>query len=319
LQISAIGFASLAFAVLVLFAGYFIGRSGGFYDAEANGYSRQYQAATEQRVSDCFRQRQPPSAAANCVEKAIDASHEEQRAEHNLDAQRQMADWAWWLLIVTALQTPITLVGIVLLLRNIQQADAANEISRQAMTAENRAWIEIEILSLGDLRYVEENFRLTVKFRFRNIGKSVALNVVPEATLIGEPTIGERTIGETSTELDQILRRLKGRPSKLMAQNLFPGRESPEQEWDTTVKADDVQLVAGDHKSELYPLCLVLGVQYNTIFDGPEDGGHQTIQLGYLRKLDDRGRPGLTVVGRNPILAEFLRLIQPYENLGVVT
>src|SRR5438309_961036 len=112
LRTAAIGLACLAFATLVLFAGYFIGRSGGYYDAEANGYGAQYRAATQQRVENCFRDRQSAATAASCVEEAINADHEQQRSEQNLGAQRDMAQWAWWLLIVTILQTPITLVGI---------------------------------------------------------------------------------------------------------------------------------------------------------------------------------------------------------------
>jgi hypothetical protein len=47
LQIFAVGLASLGFAVLVLFAGYFIGRSGGFYDAEKERVAKALHAVAD--------------------------------------------------------------------------------------------------------------------------------------------------------------------------------------------------------------------------------------------------------------------------------
>ena len=315
LQTFAMGVAALAFFTLVLFAGYFIGKSGGFYDAEANGYAAQYRAATQPRVDDCFRQGQSPNTTARCVEEAINSDHEEQRSEHNLDAQRQMADWAWWLLIVNAVQTPVTMIGILLLLRNIQQAEAANEISRQAMIAENRAWMEIvPNFTLGDFRYQEDNggeFRINTIGTIQNIGKTVALNVGYTIALIPDPTF----LTETSA-VAEFRHGLLSRWGPVDTYSVFPGRDLP-REVETGALAESIRVTNFPDREAFMP-ALCIGIRYNTIFDREGDPPHITLEVVSLRRLHE-GRPSRVFVGRDTIPKAELGLMRSLRNFTEVT
>ena len=288
------------------------------YESDATDRAYAYARNAEREIAASCRA-SVTRDRAKCAYEAAQAAREYQRKEQDLAAQ-----WvtAWWTQVTGGAAVAgviLSAFGVFLVWRTFRAAREGNEISRQAMMAESRAWMEIRILAVGDLRYVGDEFRLKVTFLVKNIGKSVALNVIPEAELLGEPTLGQRTIGEVAGPFREFCERLKRHPPKLMAQNIFPDRESPPQKWDTGVQADAVQLKHGDEGTNLYPLSLALGVQYNTIFDGEKGDSHQTIELGNIRRTDDQGRPALVIVGRIGVPAGELRLIHPPENLGFVT
>ncbi len=178
LRISLIGLACLAFCIMVLFTGYFIGQSAGFYDAQANGYAGQYREATRQRIDECFRKGGPSPATTRCVEEAVTTGHEDQRSEGDLNAQRDMANWAWWLLIATFAQIPFTAVGIILLLRNIQQADAALIEARRIGEAQTRAYLSVSACTV-----VFAKDKISILPKLQNSGQSPALRVKWQAKI----------------------------------------------------------------------------------------------------------------------------------------
>jgi hypothetical protein len=305
---------ALLFAVTVLFAGYFIGKSAGFFDAQANDYVEARQLERSRSVSDCVAQNSTPPKTAACIEKSVRDERESRRAEADLAAQRSMADWAWWLLIVTMIQTPVTAAGVLLLLRNIQQSDAANEIARSAMTAENRAWVEVDpTIRFERLRFQGEEIRLKVTFELKNVGNTVALNVSPFAKLICEPTIG----AGGAERVEEMRLRLLEQPRKLLAINLFPGR-TRRQEWDTSILIEEARLRAGDEECNLFPIALCVGAQYSTIFDQDSDSPHQTLEILSIRKIDAAGLP-LVVVGTDDVPEQQLTLYHLPESLGGVS
>jgi hypothetical protein len=175
------GFGALAVALLVFSFGYFLGHSGGNFDALADSYAAQYQAETHHKVEECLRDRSADAARA-CVEDAVISSHEEWRAEQDLSAQRQMAQWAWWLLIVTALQIPLSALGLFFLLRTLWQSQESNAISMQAIEADNRPWIEIVITKKG-LVISDTGARFVGECKLINRGKSPAGGVLPYPAL----------------------------------------------------------------------------------------------------------------------------------------
>jgi hypothetical protein len=311
-----LGAASLIVSVLLILI---LSSESSRYESDATNRAYAYARQAEQQMaSDC--RTGVPRDRADCVNKAQETTREDQRKELDLAAQ-----WvtAWWTQVTgsaAVVGVILSAFGVFLVWRTFRATREGNEISRQAMMTDNRAWMEIEIQSLGDLRYANDEFRLKVIYRVKNIGKSVALNVSCEAELIRDPLLGEnRTIGEIPPKISALYDRLKQHPPKLMAQNIWPGRASEPHEWDTAVQADSVQLrVSENEPTDLYPMCLVVSVRYNTTFD-VADEVHQTIQFGYLRKIDERGQPSLVTVGRNSVGADFLRLVHPYENLGIVT
>lgn len=146
-KITGISAAALGSLLLMLFVGYGMGLSGGFYDAQRDEYSAQIEHETQERIDDCFARTQPPAKAHECVENAVTASRESQQSEQDLNAQRKMADWAWWLVVITLAQTPLTLGGLILLLQTIWQGQEAIRLQK----AETRPWLSFAELKIKRL------------------------------------------------------------------------------------------------------------------------------------------------------------------------
>lgn len=147
-----VGLASAAFLALAMIygAGYFTGNLSGYYAGDADRAANQYPGDTQSVIDDCFELPSRP-ATVECVSEASAAAHENQRAEKDLVAQREMADWAWWVMVVGMLQffaTIATLGFVKLTLDATLEAvkgtgDAttemieSNKIAREAQ----RAWV----------------------------------------------------------------------------------------------------------------------------------------------------------------------------------
>lgn len=250
----------------------------------------------------------------------------------DVTAQEDMVFWAMWMFVAALATFIVTSIGTFLIWRQIKLTRQAvedtgeatkamregNEIAREAMSSGNRAWIEISIVSLGDLRCENDEFRMKVVFQIKNIGKSVALNVDPVAEIMADPTMGNRTMGEISGPLRRFYEALKSSPPELGAHALFPDRDTT-QEWEVAVQANDVEITHDGKGTGLHPMCVVLGVRYNSIFDRTRSESHHTVEVGHIRRIDEQGRPGIVVVGRAGVPAKELRLVRPVESLGSAT
>jgi hypothetical protein len=309
-----LGIASLVAAALGIL--YLSGQSDR-YNRDATDRAHHYARNAESEIArNC---RVGVSAdPAECINETVYAAREQQRGEMDLAAQWVTAFWTMVTGAAAVAGVILSAFGVFLVFRTFRAASDGNEIARQAMTAQNRAWMEIEIVSFGQLRLDDGEFRLGIRFRLKNIGKTVALNVEPEVAILKDPTIGERTIGQITGPFAAFCDRLKERPSGVMAQNVFPGRATPLQDWDTAVQASEVQLSHGDEKTDLYPISLAIGVHYHTIFDDPRSNGHQTIEIAQIRRLDDEGKASLTILGKAGFPAK-IALVHTVENFGIVT
>lgn len=148
-------------------------------------FAAQYPADTDKRIADCPSDRSV-SSLKQCIEEAITASHDAQRSERDLSAQRQMADWAFWVLVVSFGGTVITAIGTVFLAIQIKLTrEAVNEtgLATQAMIRQNylaeqsqRPWININVDINEAVLDGERN--LVVIFRFENIGQTVARDIL---------------------------------------------------------------------------------------------------------------------------------------------
>lgn len=135
-----------------------MGFSSGRYNAEAQGYAAQYASKTQERVAECFADGPSPSAQ-ECAEQAVTASHDSQRAEQDLQAQREMAQWAKWLLIVSIAQIPLGIAGLVVLLSTLRQgrdalsrARDANRIAQSVADAELRPYFFVDKVEVIERR-----------------------------------------------------------------------------------------------------------------------------------------------------------------------
>jgi hypothetical protein len=194
----------LAIAVIVagLWAMTFaMGKSEGFHEAEAQNYAAQYPADTDERISNCPTD--SVTAFRECVEEAVSDARDAQLSESDLNAQREMAEWAKWLTIISLVTLFVSALGLWALLRTIQQgrdglmrAHEANEIARNAQ----RPWLSIKDISVrvGAIQKTKEDemwpdyqgegpeyqIDLVVKVTVANTGSEPALRVKASAEVL---------------------------------------------------------------------------------------------------------------------------------------
>lgn len=126
-----LGLGLLVALLAVLFTGYGLGTSTGYFDAQADGYAVQYRQDTARRADNCFAANSV-FAVKQCVSQAIATSRDQDRAEHDLNAQQQMATWAWWMLVITLAQAFVSVGALVALVHTLNQTDKNLAEAREA-------------------------------------------------------------------------------------------------------------------------------------------------------------------------------------------
>ncbi|MZQ90598.1 hypothetical protein GVY41_17230 [Frigidibacter albus] len=122
-----------------------------------------------------------------CIAQAISAEREQQRAEQDLDAQQQMAEWARWMLIATVIMAAVTGFGVVFVWQTLKATqDMAKETSRIG-EAQVRAYLGRESCAAWEGTGVEFCGTIT------NCGNSPAINVYMMLELTYFRSIGENT------------------------------------------------------------------------------------------------------------------------------
>ena len=140
----------------LLLAGVFdAGRSKGKAEGEYVGNSDAYAAHAQQEIERCGLG-PDPAINAICVAGVVEATNENERAEADLVAQSEMALWARWMLIVTALATLLTGIGVLFVWRSLtlnrQAVDAAISavaLTREIGEAQVRAYLRIDSIAFG--------------------------------------------------------------------------------------------------------------------------------------------------------------------------
>lgn len=125
----------------------------GFFLGEDFGRSQNAKANTEQHLVDaaarikeiCFLDNNPD--VQGCIEGAMRNARELLLADHDLAAQRNMAEWAKWLLIVTVASAFVTGVGIWLVWRTLLATQQMTTITREIGRLENQAYCSVSALS----------------------------------------------------------------------------------------------------------------------------------------------------------------------------
>jgi hypothetical protein len=289
------------------------------YEREATDRSYDYARDAERQIAVHCRA-SIAADRANCVNKAVQTAREYQREEQDLAAQKVSA---WWTKIMGAAAVAgviLSAFGVFLVWRTFRAAREGNAISREAMMAENRAWIEIvPTFQFGDFRYLEEQseFRLKAVFTVKNIGETVALNVGFMIDLIPDPS----WFHETNAVADFTERLLK-HSITVDAVPLFPEREATN-DWDIGIAADKIRLPQEDFPEtedirETFFAAFCVGVRYNTIFDREGDPPHITTEVGSIRRMHD-GRPSLAIIGRKTVASAEVGVMRVFRNLTKVT
>lgn len=177
-----IGFSGLAFAGLVamFFLGNVIGLRGGYYGAEHDHKASQIQQAAAQSVDHCFSASQGPPSTRECVTHAVEASEAAKQAEENLDAQRKLAEYSWWLMIFQLAGIPITAAGILGLIITIAQGREANAINSDTAKRELRAYVGIRKYEHTPSTFAVDG---DVTFELANYGQSPAVRLETEVSI----------------------------------------------------------------------------------------------------------------------------------------
>jgi hypothetical protein len=163
-------------------------------DEQAHQLGQRYAVEARSQVRRvCAHSASPPE----CAHSILQTAREAQRAEENLDWQRQAARWSWWTAVVALGQTLVGAAGLVALFQSLRQtklalvaATDANHIARDSLDAENRPWLHVEavtfehmVSTMGQGRSMLAVFAVNVT----NIGRTAAVNVSVRAGLAPTP------------------------------------------------------------------------------------------------------------------------------------
>jgi hypothetical protein len=123
-----------------------------------------------------------------CFDKAIKATRETQRSEEDLYAQKQMAQWAFWLLLLTGfvgiVSIAITSVGTYFLIKTVGVGIKANSLARETMIAQTRPWLQIKQVKIKKMEITNNRIFLDVDVEVKNVGHSPALGVSIHGNLV---------------------------------------------------------------------------------------------------------------------------------------
>lgn len=187
------GIIAIAFITFLLIFGLI-----GFYEGIRFGHSQRaeveaqkhHENAAEYISRTCIDTERP--AFDVCVKEAIKTSGEYARAEKDLSAQQNMADWARYMLIATIFSVAVTGFGVWLLKKTLDQgneiSDAALEANR-IMREEQRPWVDFTV-GQGTVADVSGKISFGPEIKAENFGKSLAIRVA-----------GTITAGQTASAL----------------------------------------------------------------------------------------------------------------------
>lgn len=142
---------------------------------------RGYDAAKEQYDS-AYERSAPPAVRSQSLVSDIEAYRQEWREEQDLRAQRDMAQWAWLMMVASFAGVGITAVGIVFVAQTLvttrAAVDAANRTADEAKRigeAQVRAYMSISNVSII---FVSDNGKIVpgIEMKIGNSGNSPARN-----------------------------------------------------------------------------------------------------------------------------------------------
>lgn len=181
-----IGFTILETLLLAAFF-YDSGKFSGANDREAQGYAAHYARTSEESIN---RLCTAGTGYAKCVREIVQATHEDQRGEANLNWQRQSARWAWWSLVIALAQGLVGAAGLWGLFKSLGQTDKAlteatnaNAVATRNASFELRPWLSIK-LEITMFVMTESNIKFGYSVSFENTGRTIARNVTARAKAV---------------------------------------------------------------------------------------------------------------------------------------
>jgi hypothetical protein len=147
------------FAVWTLFV-WQASQQKSYYQEKAQAVANDSAQRTDERIKRTCIKETSPALIAKCVQNAIETSRSDQRAEYDLEAQRQMADWTLGVLGLSILTLGVSVFGIYYVRQTLME-------TRRIGQAEVRAYVTCE-----SARFEVTPMGLSVKPIFHNTGNS---------------------------------------------------------------------------------------------------------------------------------------------------
>ncbi len=165
-------FIGIALVAYLFWLAYHFGYSHAERGFQASANSQKYaDSASDDIKNSCpFTD---PATLAECAYKIVESTHEEQRAERDLVAQIDVAQWTFWLIPLTILGLAATVVGIWFVRENLREIRITNELSRDMGKAQTRAYVHVSSFK-PYARQERGRLQAKIEIEFSNTGQSPA-------------------------------------------------------------------------------------------------------------------------------------------------
>lgn len=150
-------------AIFCLTCAYYLGAINAHYTERAAYRTRHYAEHSEKRISDECTNREL-AAFSKCVKEIVEATNEHQRSENDLSAQQAMADWAYWMMIVSVAGFFVGASGVVLVALILAETREAVRVTREIGQDQSRAYVHVNKAELywGNRHAASPGVTLTV-------------------------------------------------------------------------------------------------------------------------------------------------------------
>jgi hypothetical protein len=197
-----LGFGVVALGLLIAFV-WRLSADYAEHSLDARHHAQQNASSARDRAQWACR-RVEPLAVDECKAEQIAAARDDQRSEYDLSAQQQMADWAFWMMAVSAVTMAVAIWALWYVKGTLDEtramtteaknttaaAEAALRETQRVAAAELRPWVTIEA-KITKVKKHANRVEVDYSVTFRNIGKTIATDVRMESA---HDFLGERAV-----------------------------------------------------------------------------------------------------------------------------
>lgn len=270
-------------------------------------------------------------ASFECVYERVEASQEQARGEQDLSAQQRAASAALASAVVALLTLIVTIIGVWFIKRTLDatleavedtslatvEMGRANEIAREALALQGRAWLTVGAQIEGHLEMSDQHpeIRISVALTITNVGSNPATNVALAVELRSAYKLRTNAIQREIADKQRTVPEIGWHPNT----TLFAGQHFRQ----THNVGTGVETLAELREAfsnfgtpvVILPLVIVGCAQYRL------PGSTELHQTGFAYEVRMRPTParGSGIFESDlPIPAERLCLLQPFDGPGLI-
>jgi len=245
-----------------------------YRQAKDNDERSQHQASRH-IASECAVPGAPVDIIAECLAAEVGAYQKRQNTDKDLQAQQDMAYWAFMMFIASVASVIVSVGALVMLLRSLRQTEKAISTDRDVGHAQVRAYIAIS--PEGPMALPGQVPTATIKFK--NSGQSPAYRFREIAALM----ICEHPLADHQKRLIEF-----AADERIPSQTIQAGAEIRDEATDIGIMTrEDFEIIRDNGARRLY--CTALAA-YDDVFGVP----HETNLCAYsiVKKLSEPGPKG---------------------------